>query len=139
MKGGDFMKKVIVLIVSVLFVLSVVGFCFAAGDTTAAPAETKEAPAKKAPAKVHQVTGEVVAVDATAKTLTVKGKKEEVALSADDKVAAKLADIKVGDKVTVKYMEMEGKKVAIHIVAKKAKMEKPADKMMPAPSPAPAK
>ncbi|MGD0884738.1 MAG: hypothetical protein ABSA46_07690 [Thermodesulfovibrionales bacterium] len=133
------MKKVIVLVVSVLFVLSVVGFCFAADEMNAAPAATT-APAKKAPAKVHHITGEVVAVDAAAKTLTVKAKKEDVALSADDKAAAKLADVKVGDKVMVTYKEVEGKKVATHIAEKKGKMEKkesmPAEKT---PAPAPAK
>ncbi|HAM51686.1 MAG TPA: hypothetical protein DCP92_13760 [Nitrospiraceae bacterium] len=125
------MKKVIVLIVSVLFVLTVAGLSFAA-DTTApaAPAE-QAAPAKKI-AKVHQITGEVSAVDATAKTLTVKSKKAEEALTADDKVAAKLADVKVGDKVMVKFKEMDGKKVAISLVEKKA----PAKKAMPAEKPA---
>jgi pyruvate dehydrogenase E2 component (dihydrolipoamide acetyltransferase) len=132
LKGGDFMKKVVAIIVSVLFVLSVVGLSFAADDmkkaapaSTPAPAKMDEnaAPAKaekKAPAKVKQVSGEVAAVDAAAKTLTVKGKKGEVALTADDKAAAKLADVKVGDKVTVKYKEMDGKNVATSIAAKKA-------------------
>ena len=146
------MKKVIAIVVSVLFVLSVAGLSFAAEQKAApaAPAEKKEmAPAKmeekkmekKAPAKVKQVTGEVVAVDAKAKTLTVKGKKADVALSVDEKAAAKLADVKVGDKVTVKYKEMDGKNVATSVVGKKApaeKMEKkeaaPAKKeMAPAP------
>ncbi|MCL4477290.1 MAG: hypothetical protein M1508_13900 [Nitrospirae bacterium] len=141
------MKKIIAIVVSVLFVLSVAGLSFAAEQKAApaAPAEKKEAapaakkeaaPAKaeekkpaekKAPAKVKQVTGEVVAVDAKAKTLTVKGKKGDVALSVDEKAAAKLADVKVGDKVTVKYKETDGKNVATSIVGKKAaekKMEK---------------
>ncbi|HET6515711.1 MAG TPA: hypothetical protein VFG09_11175 [Thermodesulfovibrionales bacterium] len=132
------MKKVIAIIVSVLFVLSVVGLAFAAEQAAPAPAapmEKKEmAPAKaekKAPAKVKQVTGEVLAVDAAAKTLTVKGKKAEVALSVEDKAAAKLADIKVGDKVTVKYKEMDGKNVATH-VTKKAEKKTEKKEMAPA-------
>jgi ribosomal protein S1 len=139
------MKKVIAIIVSALFVLSVAGLSFAAEEKKAAPApapEKKEAaPAKKAekkaPAKVKQVTGEVVAVDAAAKTLTIKGKKGDVALSVDDKAAAKLADIKVGDKATVKYKEMDGKNVASSITAKKAaakKAEKKAEKKEAAPA-----
>ena len=137
------MKKVIALVVAMLFVLSVAGLSFAAEKAApAAPAEKKEAaPAKaekKAPAKVKQVTGEVVAVDAKAKTLTVKGKKADVALSVDDKAAAKLADVKVGDKVTVKYKETDGKNVATSIVAKKAKAEKKVEKKEAAPA-APAK
>jgi len=125
------MKKVIAIIVSALFVLSVAGLSFGADEKKAAPApapEKKEAaPAKaekKASAKVKQVTGEVVAVDAAAKTLTIKGKKGEVALSVDEKAAAKLADVKVGDKATVKYKEMDGKNVASSITAKKAAAKK---------------
>lgn len=141
------MKRAIAIIVSVLFVLSVAGLSFAAEK--AAPAEKKAAPAKaekKAPAKVKQVTGEVAAVDAAAKTLTVKGKKGDVALMADDKTTVKvgkekkaLADVKAGDKVTAKYAEMDGKNVAKSIVvsaapAKKAekKMEKKAEEKKPA-------
>lgn len=126
------MKKVIAIIVSALFVLSVAGLSFAAEEKKAAPApapEKKEAaPAKKAekkaPAKVKLVNGEVVAVDAAAKTLTIKGKKGDVALSVDEKAAAKLADVKVGDKATVKYKELDGKNVASSITAKKAAAKK---------------
>ena len=146
------MKKVIAIIVSVLFVLSVAGLSFAAEEKKpAAPMmEKKEAPAKmeekkpmeekKAPAKVHQVTGDVAAVDAAAKTLTVKGKKGDVALMADDKTAVMvgkekkaLADVKVGDKVMVKYAEKEGKNIAKNIVVKPAKMEEKMEKKEAAP------
>jgi adenylate kinase len=153
------MKKMIAIVVSVLFVLSVAGLSFAAEQKAApaapaekkaaAPAETKKeaAPAKaekKAPAKVKQVTGEVVAVDAKAKTLTVKGKKADVSFSVEDKAAAKLADVKIGDKATVKYKEMDGKNVASSVTAKKAakKAEKKeaapmkADEKKPAAAPA---
>ncbi len=142
------MKKVIAIVVSVLFVLSVAGLSFAAEQKAApaAPAEKKEAaPAKKemapakaeekkaekkAPAKLKQVTGEVVAVDAAAKTLTVKGKKGEVALTVEEKAAAKLADVKMGDKVTVKYKEVDGKNVATSVAAKKAAAKKTEKKEM---------
>ncbi|MCL4476076.1 MAG: hypothetical protein M1508_07615 [Nitrospirae bacterium] len=143
------MKKVIAIVVSVLFVLSIAGLSFAAEQKAApaAPAEKKEAaPAKKemapakaeekkaekkkAPAKVKQVTGEVVAVDAAAKTLTVKGKKGEVALTVEEKAAAKLADVKMGDKVTVKYKEVDGKNVATSVAAKKAAAKKTEKKEM---------
>lgn len=147
------MKKTIAIIVAVLFVLSV-GFAFAA-DQKAAPsaasAPAKEtAPAKaekKAPAKVHQVTGEVAAVDATAKTLTVKGKKGDVAIAADDKTSVMvgkekkaLADVKVGDKVMVKYAEMDGKNVAksVTVSPKKEKKETKKEAAPAAAAPAPA-
>lgn len=154
------MKKVIAIVVSVLFVLSVAGLSFAAEQKAAPAPEKKEAaPAKmeekkvekKAPAKVKQVTGEVAAVDAAAKTLTVKGKKGDVALMADDKTSVKmgkekktLADVKVGDKVTVKYAEMDGKNMAKSVVvgaapAKTEKKEAPkAEEKKPAAAPAPA-
>ncbi len=141
------MKKAIAIIVSVLFVLSVAGLSFAA-EQKAAPAEKKEAP--KAKAKVMSATGEVVAVDAKAMTLTVKGKKGEVVLSTDDKTkfakGKTLADVKVGDKATVKYAETDGKNVAKSVAFKAAaakketkkeekKMEKkPAEKPAAAPA-----
>lgn len=135
------MKKAIAIVISVLFVLSVVGLSFAAEKM-----EKKEM--KKAPAKMKQVTGEVVAVNATAMTLTVKGKKGDVDLTADDKTTVKvgkekkaIADVKVGDKVTVKYAEMEGKNVAKSIIvsAAPAKKEmKKEEKKEPAKPAAPA-
>lgn len=141
------MKKVIAIVVSVLFVLSVAGLSFAAEQKPAPAPEKKEA----APAKVKQVTGEVAAVDAAAKTLTVKGRRGDVALMADDKTSVKmgkekkaLADVKVGDKVTVKYAEMDGRNMAKSVVvgAAPAKMEKKeapkAEEKKPAAAPAPA-
>ncbi|MBI4653977.1 MAG: hypothetical protein HY752_03165 [Nitrospirae bacterium] len=128
------MNKVIAIIVSLLFVFSVAGLSFAVEQKAApAPAEKKEAaPAKaeekKAPAKVQQVTGEVTAVDVKANTLAVKGKKGDVMFSVDDKTTVTvgkekktLADVKVGAKVTVKYVEMDGKNVAKSIAIAEAK------------------
>ena len=146
------MKKAIAIIVSVLFVLSVAGLSFAAEKKETAPSATeKAAPAKaekKAPAKVKQASGEVAAVDAKANTLTVKGKKGDVAVTADDKTSVKigkdkksLADVKMGDKVTVKYAETDGKNVAksILVSAAPAKKEmKKEEKKEAAPAAAPA-
>ena len=139
------MKKAIAIIVSVLFVLSVAGLSFAADKAApaAAPAEKAE---KKAPAKVKQVTGEVAAVDAKANTLTVKGKKGDVMVNTDDKTSVKvgkekksLADVKMGDKVTVKYAEMDGKNVAKSIMVSAAPAkEKKEMKKEAAPAAAPA-
>lgn len=139
------MKKATAIIVSVLFVLSLAGVAFAA---------EKKAPAKKAKVKVLSVTGEVLAVDAKAMTLTVKGKKGEVAVTTDDKTkfakGKSLADVKVGDKATVKYVEEDGKNIAKSVMfkavpAKKEKKEtkKEMKKEAPAkpaaaPAPAPA-
>jgi len=134
------MKKTIAIVLSLVLMFAFTAVTFAA-EKAAAPAEKKEAaPAKKAVKK--QVTGEVTAVDAKANTLTVKGKKGDVMLSADDKTAVTagkdkktLADVKVGDKVTVNYTEADGKNVA-HKVAIKAAPAKKAEKKEKAAAPA---
>jgi ribosomal protein S1 len=146
------MKKTLAIIVSLIFVLSFAGLSFAADKAVEKKAEPvkaeKKAPVvaeKKAPAKVKQVTGDVAAVDAKANTITVKGKKADTVVTCDDKTKIMmgkdkkaLADVKVGDKVTVKYSEADGKmtakSVAIKMAEKKAekkaepaKMEKKAE------------
>lgn len=125
------MKKVIALIVAVLFVFAVASISFAVEEKKAAPAPAE----KKAPAKVTQVTGDIKAVDAAAKTITVvkkvKDKVEEVVVTVDDKT---LAAVKAGDKVTVKYTTADGKNTAKSVKkveakpAKKAEPAKPAEK-----------
>jgi ribosomal protein S1 len=148
------MKKTIAIIVSLIFVLSFAGLSFAADkpavEKKAEPVKAeKKAPVvaekKAAPAKVKQVTGDVAAVDAKANTITVKGKKGDTVVTCDDKTKIMmgkdkkaLADVKVGDKVTVKFSEADGKmtakSVAIKMAEKKAekkaepaKMEKKAE------------
>ncbi len=122
------MKKMIALIVSCLFVLAVAGLSFAQEKKEAAPAPAKAEKTtvekKHARKSGHYVHGEVTAVDAAANTLTVKGKKGEVSFSIDDKTrfhkGKTLADVKVGDKLTVKYTETDGKKVATSVSMKTA-------------------
>jgi Cu/Ag efflux protein CusF len=88
----------------------------AAGPTTPAPAA--QAPAK-APV-VQNITGEFVAMDKAAKTVTVKhvvdNKPTQITLGVDDTMLTALAQIKAGDKVKVTYEEMGGKFVAKTIV-----------------------
>lgn len=140
------MKKLLTLMVSILVVLAftMVGSAEEkkAVEKKAEPAkEMKAEPAKaekKEKAKVHQITGEVTAVDAKAKTVTIKGKDKEVTLDAAD--IKDLDKIKVGDKVMAKYSEKEGKMTAKSIKAAKAekkteKMEKK-EEMKPAEKPA---
>ncbi len=113
MEGGDFMKKALAIIVSLLFVLSVVGLSFA-----------KE---KKYATKAMHVTGEVTAVDLVAKTLTIKGEKGEVVLTTTDKTkfakGKTLADVKVGDNLTAKYVEKDGKMMAWKVMTKEEMKE----------------
>lgn len=110
------MKKVIGVVLSLLFIFILTGISIAAE--------------KKGVSK--HVTGDVTAVDLNAKTITVKGKTGDIVISVDDKTkitagkeAKTLADIKVGDKVTVNYTEAEGKNTAksidIHVTPTKKK------------------
>jgi Cu/Ag efflux protein CusF len=140
------MKKTLAIIVSLIFVLSFAGLSFAADKAVEKKAEPvkaeKKAPVvaekKAAPAKVKQVTGDVAAVDAKANTITVKGKKGDTVVTCDDKTnimmgkdKKALADVKVGDKVKVKYSEADGKmtakSVAITAAVKKAETAKKAE------------
>ena len=126
------MKKAIAIFVSVLFVFALASLSFAAEKAATAPVavEKKEAAPvkaeeKKAMVKVKRISGEVDAIDVKAGTLTVKSKKQDVSLSTDDKTVVKkgketktLADVVAGDKVIVKYKEVDGKNVAKSIAVK---------------------
>ncbi|MEW6109522.1 MAG: DUF5666 domain-containing protein [Nitrospirota bacterium] len=129
------MKKAIAILLSVVFIFAMTAVSFAA-EKAAAPAVEKKAeataPAKAAEKKI-QVTGDVAAVDAKASTITVKGKKGEIVASVNDKTKITsgkdkktLADVKVGDKVRVKYVEADGKNTAKSIAILAAPAEKPA-------------
>ena len=140
------MKKALAIIISVLFVFALTSISFAVEKKAEAPApvEKKEAAPvkaeeKKAPAKVMQVTGEVTACDTKAMTITiskkVKGKAVETVVTVDDKTKIMmgkekkaLADVKAGDKVTVKYKEVDGKNVAKSVAIQPAEAAKPAEK-----------
>ena len=136
------MKKAIAIFVTVLFVFAMASLSFAAEEKKAAPApapaEKKMEPAEKA--KVKQVSGEVKAVDMKAMTITVtkmmKGKAEETVVTVSDKTKVMmckekkmLADVKAGDKVTVKYTEAEGKNMAKSVAIHEAKKAEPAKTM----------
>jgi len=124
-------KKAIAIIVSVIFVLSLAGLSFATDK--AAPmsiAKAEKSMEKKAPAKIRRVTGNVMSFDAS--SITVKGRKGNVTATISDKTKVKmnkekktLADVKVGDKVTLRYAEADGSNTARTIYMRAAK---PADK-----------
>jgi Cu/Ag efflux protein CusF len=127
------MKKAITIIVSLMFVLSITGLCFAAEKAMTRSTMKEQSAEKAAPVKIMHVWGEVTAVDAKAGTLTIKSKKEEVSLSTNDKTVIRtgkekktLADIKVGEKVRARYSEVDGKNLAKSISYGSMKMaEKP--------------
>lgn len=111
------MKKIIALIVAVLFVFAVASVSIAAEE-------------KKAATKVMTVTGEIKAVDAVLKTITVvkkvKGQDKETVIVVSDK---DFAAVKAGDKVTAKYTTADGKNTAKSVKkAEAAKKAEPAKK-----------
>ncbi|MCX8026741.1 MAG: hypothetical protein N3A62_02640 [Thermodesulfovibrionales bacterium] len=75
--------------------------------------------------KVRHINGEVVAYDSVVKVMTVKSKKTEAQISLDEKTIITLNrekktpyDIKLGDYVSVKYFDVDGKSVAQRIQIK---------------------
>jgi len=133
-------KKAIAIFVTVLFVFAMASLSFAAEEKkmAPAPAEKKMEPAEKT--KVKQVSGDVKAVDMKAMTVTVsktmKGKAEETVVTVGDKTKIMmgkekktLADVKAGDKVTVKYTEAEGKNMAKSVAIHEPKKAEPAKTM----------
>jgi Cu/Ag efflux protein CusF len=102
--------------------LSVVAVALAFASVVRAEETATPTPAPAAPAKAntHEATGKITAVDAKAGTLSIKRKNAEVTftiakdckVSLPDKADATVADLKVGDKVTVTYTEEAGAKVA---------------------------
>jgi len=86
-----------------LVALAFVGTALA--EETKAPAHSTKAPAaattKAAPAKTHEVAAEIVAVDATAKTITIKGDPDNKTVPVEGKALASLKSHKAGDKVTL--------------------------------------
>ncbi|MGD0264190.1 MAG: hypothetical protein ABSD47_04425 [Candidatus Methylomirabilota bacterium] len=92
-----------------------------ASKTTASPEATTVQTANKA--EVHRVRGEVTAVETGAKTMVVKAMEGKKALDVgvdvtdktiirEGKISKKLDDIKVGDRVWMRYEKSSDKLVA---------------------------
>jgi hypothetical protein len=108
----------------------------AMGTETSTTTETSKTTTTKtthhAAAKAKSASGDVTAVDATAKTVTVKGKTAEWTFTWDDKTTISpkgktSADVTVGSHVTVWYKTSGDTKTAtkISIHAPKAEAKKP--------------
>jgi Cu/Ag efflux protein CusF len=121
------MKTLMSLMAALVAVALLAGASLAQAPTPAAPATPSTpatpAPAAPAPAKapvVKNITGEFVALDKTAKTVTVKhvvnNKDAQLTLSVDEQLLNALAQFKAGDKVKVTYEETGGKFIAKTIV-----------------------
>jgi hypothetical protein len=124
------LKKAIAVIVSVLFVLSFAGPTFA-----------RMGMKRVMESSVKDTDGEIQAVDAKAKTITVKGMRGVVTATVDERTVVKqgkemkaFTDLKVGDKVVLTYEVGEGKYMAKTIVVAPPAVA-PAEKKV-APEPA---
>ncbi|MBI5187727.1 MAG: HEAT repeat domain-containing protein [Nitrospirae bacterium] len=120
-------KKIIAIIVAMLCVFAITSVSFPAEEKKAASPEKKIEPTqpaeKKASEKLKRLAGEVKAVDAVAKTITlardIKDKVEEIIVTVNNKTKITLnneektfADVKLGDKVEVYYTTADGKNTA---------------------------
>lgn len=99
------MKKTLAIVLFLLFLFGVASVSFAA---------------------TKQVTGKVTAVDQKTMTITVHGRKGDVTASVDSRTKVvhgkdkkTLADVQVGDKVTLKYSKVDGKNMAKRVIIKK--------------------
>jgi hypothetical protein len=118
------MRKRVVLPMAVLMMLSFAGLSIAQ-PTTAEPsgygkmAEAAKTEMPKA-ARLHRLTGEVVAVDQTAKTVTirhmVRGEPKEATFNVAANAAPWLANLQPNDRVRLSYSKEQGRLMAQSIV-----------------------
>ena len=98
--------------------------------SVALPVRAEDAAAKPEKPKKHEFTGEISKIDGG--NVTVKKKDEEKTFSAGAKLkvivpgkeAGELSDLKVGDKVTVSFVEEGGKNIASKIQHGDTKVKK---------------
>ena len=120
------MRKLVVCILISLLVFSATGISFAGSG--ARMRQAMEAMGGK------EVAGEVTAVDAKEKVITIQGMRDSVTATCDERTFVKMgnviktcADIKVGDKANMLFEIGEGKNVAksifLHIPAAPAPQE----------------
>ena len=136
------MKRLFALLVGIVFVAGTVGAAAAQTGTTATdkkPAADmkKDASAKKPATKTATGTVKSASPDSIVVAGKDKGKDTEWTFAVDDKTKVKKAgkdmtakDLAAGDKVTVRYMDHDGKATAMNVNASgPKKMEaKPAEK-----------
>ena len=123
------MNRVVAALVGIAFVSGTFGFAAAQATSTTEkkPAEAKTA--KKMSTKTATGTVKSASPDSLVVAGKEKGKDAEWTFAVDDKTKVKKAgkeamakDIAPGDKVTVRYMEHEGKATATSVSASAAKM-----------------
>ena len=123
------MRTLALLLLAAALAQPALGTPSAAQTQTQTPAKTQAAstqPAAPRPTKpkLHSVVGEVVSVDAAAKTVSVKttGKTpKELTFSVDDKAASTLSDLHPGDRISVRYTSTGGHLNATSVAKSAAK------------------
>ncbi|MBA4418646.1 MAG: hypothetical protein C0392_12175 [Syntrophus sp. (in: bacteria)] len=135
------MKKTLMIVLAAIISAAFMTTVFAQDKPTVAPDKPVQTE-KAGKLKAKKFDGEVASIDVAAKTILVKGKKGDITVDVGSAKFAKgytMEDIKAGDKVIGKYMEKDGKMVALYLarkIEKKAKVEKKEEK---AGAPAPEK
>ncbi|HEY7521585.1 MAG TPA: DUF5666 domain-containing protein [Methylomirabilota bacterium] len=135
------MKKLCALVVAIVFVGGTVGSVVAQTGTTTTDkkpaAGGKDASAKKATTKTATGTVKSAAPDSIVVAGKDKGKDAEWTFAIDDKTKVKKSgkdaaakDIASGDRVTVRYMDHDGKATAmnVNVSAPKKAAAKPVEK-----------
>jgi Cu/Ag efflux protein CusF len=99
------MKRFALVLISLLFTFTTITGVFAADKT--------------ANSKTRQITGNITSIDTKSNSITVNKKSKEVAINIGEKTKivqctykTKITDIKIGDKVTVKYKETNSSNTA---------------------------
>lgn len=124
------MKNAIAIIVSMLLVFSFAGPTFARMGMSRAMDDMPD----------KERTGVIEAVDLKAKTITIKGMRGPVTVTTDEKtvvtmgnVIKTLADLKVGDKVSIAFEVAEGRNIAKTILVFPAAVAPTEKKVEPNP------
>lgn len=124
------MKDIKTFLLSLIFVIAVTSIAFAAEEKKAEPVPSELPVASK----IQQITAEVRAVNTNTLSIIVtkkiRDKVIETVLTVNNETKIlkenekkTFADIKIGDKVVVRYTKVDGKNVAKNISIKPAKPE----------------
>lgn len=107
-------------------VLTVVLMCLFALSSMTIAADVKKGEKQK----VRQITGEIVTLNQEEGSLTVKSKRQEVAMETDKATKVRLgrekrefADLKTGDRVRAKYIQVDDKNIAKSIAIRSSTTE----------------
>ena len=135
------MKKVLTIALAVLISAAFVTAVFAQAPAEKPASEKMMMEKKEMKPQTMKFSGKVTNMDMAMKMMTVKGKKGD--MSFDVSGAKMKGEMKAGDKVSVRYMEKDGKMMATSVMMAGGKMMKKKEMQkemkMEEPAPAPAK